>query len=423
MSGSRLHRSTIFRLHENFPHIDRHLGALIALVGLVGGLIGAAYISVLHLLEAVLAPEHFPSWPAQLMVLVTVGGVIGVLIKVLGDPGDVELLVDNIHVSGGSSDVRSLRSLLPASLVGIAAGSALGPEAPLVQTAGTFGALAGKRRAVTTEQMRILAICGMASAFAVLFGAPLGSAVFALEILHRRGLEYYEALLPALGGALIGFAVFIALEGVGYGPLIELPAAVDVSTTDLFWGGVAAVVGSLLAAVFTLLVGAIRRIAVRVPGVARPAVGGAVLGGLAVWSSAALTFGEAQISVVGIGSWSASTLAAALVAKLVASAVCLATGWRGGFIIPLFFVGATAGQLIHLAVPSVDATVLMAACMVATNVGVTKTPLGSTLVVAKMAGLQLLPSTTVAAVGAMLLTNQVNLIASQRRRAPSTAAA
>jgi H+/Cl- antiporter ClcA len=61
--------------------------------------------------------------------------------------------------------------------------------------------------------------------------------------------------------------------------------------------------------------------------------------------------------------------------------------------------------------------------MVATNVGVTKTPVGSTLVIAKMAGLQLLPSTTLAAVGAMILTNQVNLIASQRQRAPSTAAA
>jgi H+/Cl- antiporter ClcA len=58
----------------------------------------------------------------------------------------------------------------------------------------------------------------------------------------------------------------------------------------------------------------------------------------------------------------------------------------------------------------------MAACMVATNVGVTKTPLGSTLVVAKMAGLQLLPSTTLAALGALLLTSPVNLIASQRQR-------
>ena len=58
----------------------------------------------------------------------------------------------------------------------------------------------------------------MAAAFTVLFGAPLGSAIFALEILHRRGLEYYEALLPALIGALAGFVVFVVLGGVGYRP-------------------------------------------------------------------------------------------------------------------------------------------------------------------------------------------------------------
>lgn len=39
-------------MHENFPHIDRHRGALIALVGVAGGLVGAAYISALHALES-----------------------------------------------------------------------------------------------------------------------------------------------------------------------------------------------------------------------------------------------------------------------------------------------------------------------------------------------------------------------------------
>lgn len=396
---------------------------LVVVVGLAGGLVGAAYVSGLHLLETVLAPEHHDGWLPQLLVLTGAGAAVGLLVKVLGDPGDVELLVDNIHVSGGSSDARALRSLIPASLVGIAAGSALGPEAPLVQTGGVIGTLAGRHRRITREQTRVLAICGMASAFAVLFGAPLGSAIFALEILHRRGLEYYEALLPALGGALIGFAVFTGLEGVGYGPLIELPSAADVSSRDLLWGLLAGVVGSALAAAFTYTVAGARCVASVVPSALRPAAGGAVLGLLSTWSAFSLTFGEAQISVIAAGGFAAGALAAALVGKLAASAVCLATGWRGGFIIPLFFVGAAAGQLLHLALPAADPTVLMAACMVATNVGVTKTPVGSTLVVAKMAGLQLLPSTTVAAIVSMLLTSEVHLIASQRTRAPSTATA
>ena len=59
---------------------------------------------------------------------------------------------------------------------------------------------------------------------------------------------------------------------------------------------------------------------------------------------------------------------------------------------------------------------LMAACMVAANTGVTKTPLGSTLVVTEMAGIHLLPTTTLAAVVAVVLTSEVHLIASQRAR-------
>jgi H+/Cl- antiporter ClcA len=405
-------------VHPGFPHVDRHLIGLIGLVGLAGGLVGAAYVSTLHLLESVIGPEQH-SGLAQVLVLTAVGAAIGVLIKGLGDPGDVELLVDNIHVEGGSRDARALRSLLPASLLGIAAGSALGPEAPLVQTGGVLGTGAAGWRGLDREQTRILAICGMASAFAVLFGAPLGSAIFALEILHRRGLEYYEALMPALGGAFVGFAVFTMLEGVGYEPLITLPSAVDISNVDLVWGALAAIVGAGLAVAFTGCVGALRRVAVRIPGLVRPAVGGLALGLLSLWSFAALTFGEVQISQIAVAELPVTTLAAAVVAKLVASAVCLTTGWRGGFIIPLFFCGAAAGQLLHHAIPSADPTVLMAACMVATNVGVTKTPVGSTLVVAKMAGLQLLPSTTLAAIGALLLTSRVNLIASQRRRSPS----
>jgi H+/Cl- antiporter ClcA len=58
----------------------------------------------------------------------------------------------------------------------------------------------------------------------------------------------------------------------------------------------------------------------------------------------------------------------------------------------------------------------MAALMAACNVGVTKTPLGSVLVVSEMGGVQLLPTTLIASVIALVLTSNVSLIESQRRR-------
>lgn len=62
---------------------------------------------------------------------------------------------------------------------------------------------------------------------------------------------------------------------------------------------------------------------------------------------------------------------------------------------------------------------LLAAGMVATSTGVTKTPLGSTLVVTEMAGLHLLPTTTLAAVVVTVSTSEIHLIATQRARTPA----
>ncbi|MFN8027004.1 MAG: chloride channel protein [Acidimicrobiia bacterium] len=83
---------------------------------------------------------------------------------------------------------------------------------------------------------------------------------------------------------------------------------------------------------------------------------------------------------------------------------------------PLFFVGACLGRAFHLVAPGADEAVMVAALMAASNAGVTKTPLGSTLVVSGMAGIRLLPTTLLATVVTFLLTSEVGLIHSQRER-------
>lgn len=389
--------------------------ALVVLVGVLGGLVGAAYLTVLEVAQAVLWPDN-RSALAQVAVLVAVGAAVAVLTKWLGPTGDVELLVDNIHVAGGAEDLRGLRSLLPVSILCVAAGGALGPEAPLVQTSGTMGSWVAGKSGLQLSNRRILTITGMAAAFTVLFGAPLGSAIFALEILHRRGLEYYEALVPALLGSLAGYGVYVALTGVGLRPVFHFGSVTELRAGDLPWALVAGVVGALLAYAFTYLSRTMRRAFRYLPATARPVVGGAVLGVLGLWSTYALTFGEMQIDPLLDQPIATGALAVAALAKLTGTSVTLAAGWRGGFIIPLFFVGAAVGQLVHGLVPGTNGIVLVAAVMAAVNVGVTKTPVGTTLVVTEMAGLALLPTTTVAAIVALLLTSRAGLIHSQRQR-------
>jgi H+/Cl- antiporter ClcA len=81
-------------------------------------------------------------------------------------------------------------------------------------------------------------------------------------------------------------------------------------------------------------------------------------------------------------------------------------------------MGATLGELTHHGFGGARTGIVVAAFMVAANVGVTKTLLGSTLVVTEMGGMRLLPTTLLAAIVAMMLTSSVGLIESQRERTP-----
>ncbi|MDP9073615.1 MAG: chloride channel protein [Actinomycetota bacterium] len=388
---------------------------LVMAVGVVGGMTGAAFLGLLHLLQAGLWPTHWQSGP-HFLILVGVGMAVALLTRYLGNPGDVELMVDNIHLLGDPSDIHDLRSLVPVSLLCIASGGAMGPEAPMVQLTGSLGAWLAGRRHLSVAETRVLTITGMAAGFAVLFGAPLGAAVFALEILHRRGLEYYEALMPAAVGALCGYGVFVGIGGLGLRPIWQFPALGSLHRVDLLWAVAVGVAGAVVSVAFTYLATGLRAAFRLVPPMLIPVLGGAALGGLAWWSPYALTFGEAQLgSLVGQRA-TVMVLAVAATAKLFGTAVTLSSGWRGGFIIPLFFVGASLGRLAHVVAPGTNEVVLMAAFMAAINVGVTKTPIGSTLVVTEMAGLALLPTTLIASVVALLLTSEVGLIHTQRER-------
>jgi chloride channel protein, CIC family len=388
---------------------------IVIVAGIAGGGIGAAYIAVLHLLQRALWPTH-TGLVAHGAILVAVGGCVAVLTRVLGSPGDVELLVDNIHVSGGADDLRQLPSLLPISLLCVASGGALGPEAPLVQTTGTVGSWLARRFDLDATGVRIVTITGMAAAFTVLFGAPLGAAVFALEILHRRGLEYYEALMPAVLGALSGYAVYVLITGVGLEPVWQLPPVDSIHGGDLAWALGCGVAGAIVAISFTYVTQGLRLLLRAIPAQSRPVLGGLTLALLAWASPYALTFGEEQLGHVTTTQLSLATLGLAAVAKLVASAVTLTSGWKGGFIIPLFFIGACLGEAGHIVFPHTNVVVLVTALMVACNVGVTKTPIGTVLVVTEMAGISLLPTTLIAAVVALALTSNVGLIETQRRR-------
>jgi H+/Cl- antiporter ClcA len=396
--------------------VEPRVVGLVLVVGVLCGTVGALYLLALHLLQHLLWPTE---WEGAIgfAILGGVGLVVALIVRFVGTSGDVELMVDNIHVSGTATGVRMLRSLIPTSLLCIAAGGAMGPEAPLVQTTGTLASWTATRAKLQVRDSRVLTIAGMAAGFTVLFGAPLGAAVFALELLHRRGLQYYEALLPAVLGSLAGYGVYVGATGAGLEPVWHLPSPGTLHVGDLGWAAVAGVGGALVAIAFTYATAALRWGARKLPAMARPVCGGLLLAALGLMSAYSLTFGEAQITaILDKRGGTVAFFALAALAKFAGTSVTLSSEWRGGFIIPLFFMGACLARAFHGLVPGAEEAVLIGAFMAACNTGVTKTPLGSTLVVTEMGGLQLLPTTLLAVMVSFALTSEVGLIHTQRER-------
>ncbi|MEP6622855.1 MAG: chloride channel protein [Acidimicrobiia bacterium] len=389
---------------------------LVILVGFAAGLVGALYLLVLHLLQHMLWPTEW-SGIIGFAILGGVGLVAALVTHFVGSSGDVELMVDNIHVSGSAAGVRMLRSLIPISWLCIASGGGMGPEAPLVQTTGTLASWAAQRAGLVVRESRVLTIAGMAAGFTVLFGAPLGSAIFALEMLHRQGLQYYEALLPAVLGSLAGYTVYVAATGADLEPIWHLAAPASLRPSDLAWALVAGVGGALIAVAFTYLSTLLRAGARRLHPGLRPVIGGLLLAALGLASAYSLTFGEVQINeILDHHGGTVAFFALAALAKLAGTSVTLSSEWRGGFIIPLFFIGACLGRAVHIIAPGTNEAVMIAAFMAAANAGVTKTPLGSTLVVTEMSGFRLLPTTLLATMVSFMLTSEVGLIHTQRER-------
>ena len=181
--------------------------------------------------------------------------LVGLFIHWLGNPGEIGLIIDNIHLNGGRLPMNENPSMILSSLISIASGGSAGPEAPMVQVTGSIGTWLADRFQLRGEALRTLSIAGMASGFRVLFGAPLGGTFFALEILHHQNVvEYFEAILPAVVASCASYTIFVAITQLGIGPTWHFPQYNVDSLYDfgaaIAYGIVAVIVGWLFIAVF-----------------------------------------------------------------------------------------------------------------------------------------------------------------------------
>ncbi len=401
-----------------------------AVIGIAGGLVATAYYYVLeallHLVWHTLPDFLVSHWPSGLpawnyvWIATTIGGLlVGLTLYFMGLPGEVSMVVDKVH-DPGRIELHQTPAMIVASLFSITAGGSAGPEAPLVQIIASFGGWLGDKLRLTLVNTRILTFCGMSAALGAFFGAPLGGALFALEIPHRRGLEYYEAIIPAVLSAIISFFVFRFNTGLTIGGMYHFAAIPQLTLINLVQGAVLGALGALTALLFVLL---FRGIGYLTKFIEHHTVLLAMLGGLAIGLIAlafpqTLFFGEKEIStIVETGSTlGLTTLVMIAFAKMLAVSCTLHSGFRGGFIFPLFYIGAAIGLAVSLGFPQIHPTIGMVCMMAAVNVAITKTPISTTVILSVLSDTAMVPVIVIASFVSFLLTTQVSLIQTQRSR-------
>ena len=357
-----------------------------AVLGLLGGLIAGTYWIVLEFLIHWFG--GFTGW-LVIPVMAISGLLAGLVIHFIGDPGEIHLIVNNIRFNKGKLDPKNNPSMIISSLLCVASGGSLGPEAPLVQVTGSTGTWLGKVFRLKGEELRSMSIAGMASGFTALFGAPLGGSLFSLEILHHKhAVEYYKAIIPALVASSFSYLIFALIVHLGLGPVWDLSSYEYSGVFDFSYAVVFAVVGAFIGWIFIYCTKGFKKLFDRkpLPIYIKTLIGGILLGIIAFYLPVTRYFGHHMINELLAADYTTGLLLAILALKILAISITVTSGWRGGFIIPLFFVGATLGLIIHKLLPGVNLSLAIVSCMAAINACVTRTPMSTTILLATLTG-------------------------------------
>lgn len=326
---------------------------LAALIGLIGGLVVAAMseaVGLMHTAFFGLEPGERLSgqaWINPIYAFLTpcLGGLLfGVVTAYVTRKRGTE--VDPIEANalhGGRMSTRG--SLIVAGQVvwssGI--GASVGLEAGYTQLASGIASGLGRAFRLRRSDMRTLVGCGAAAAIAGAFGAPLGGAFYAFELVI--GSYSIASLAPVGMAALVGY-----LTAQTFAPLrlgIEANAVADIAIRDV---AVAAGFG-LLAAIFGIMlmrgVAACEKLFVRlrVAQQFRPAIGGALVGLMAMVTPTVMSSGHGALHLTGIFKLPLAMIGLIFVLKALASIISLGSGFRGGLFFASLLLGALGGQL------------------------------------------------------------------------------
>ena len=232
------------------------------------------------------------------------------------------------------------------SAITIGSGGSAGREGPITQIGGASGSAIGRALRLNEDQVKLLLVSGVAAGIAGTFNAPLGGALFSIEVL-QRGFSW-RGTPSIIVASVVGDAV--ASLAFGVHPVLSAPALSVLSAPQLVpyavLGLAFGVLSYLWVRVFYLVQDAFNRISLA--GTLKLVIGGVSVGvlGMLAPSYGILGVGYQGIDLVLAGGITLGLALALGIAKVVATSLTIGSGGSGGIFAPTLYAGAMFGGAV-----------------------------------------------------------------------------
>lgn len=336
-------RIALDKWKEIMVHIGRYpavLGKWLAVGGLIGG-VGGVIGSAFHI-GVDYATRIRTAHPWILYLLPLLGLVIAGLYRLAKVEGkDTNAVIESVHF-GKNVPVLLVPVIFLSTVLTHLGGGSAGREGAALQIGGGIGFETGRLLHLGQKDLPLATLCGMSAVFSALFGTPLTATVFAMEVISV-GVFYYAGLLPCLTAALVGYGVSLAMS---VPPTRFTVAAPGLNAWTMVLVMLLAIGCGVVSILFCRgLQGSGRLAAKLLPNpFVRVFVGGLLVIALTLLVGST-DYNGAGMSVVEqavgghVSGW-------AWILKLLFTAVTIGFGFKGGEVVPSFFVGAAFGCLL-----------------------------------------------------------------------------